>query len=167
MSLEEAAYFGQAVAGLAVLASLVFVGFQIRQNTRFQKRSVVDALSTAITCLNVAGMESPVLGEALAVSLEDWDAGTREQRIIAHYYVVSYLKLAENAWYQRQSGVLEPAQWAGWETMVRAFYHSPGIRGVWWPQRRGAFSPSFRAYLEGSAEPKGFGRLNDLFGRRA
>ena len=133
MSLEQAALLGQVIAAIAVLGSLVFVGLQIRQNSHFQKLAAVDRLSAAIACINVKGMESPALGEALAIASREWGAATREQRIIAHYFLFSYFKLAENAWYQREAGVLEPAQWYGWETMVRFYYHAPGVRLTWWP----------------------------------
>src|ERR1700690_3408358 len=113
MSLQEAANFGQVIAGIAVLGSLVFVGLQIRQNTQCQKLSVVDALSTAVISITVKGIESPALGEALATALQDWEGASRQQRIIAHYFLFTYFKLSENAWYQRQAGVLEPAQWVG------------------------------------------------------
>ena len=163
MSLQEAADLGQVFAAIAVLGSLVFVGLQIRQNTQFQKLSVVDGLSTAIACITVKGIESPALGDALAAALQDWEAASREQRIIAHYFLFSYFKLSENAWYQRQAGVLEPAQWIGWETMVRHYYHSAGVRRVWWPRRCMAFSEAFRGYLASTAAPADYGRLNDLF----
>jgi hypothetical protein len=126
----------------------------------------VDRLSAAIACINVKGMESPALGEALAIASGDWGAATREQRIIAHYFLFSYFKLAENAWYQREAGVLEPAQWYGWETMVRFYYHAPGVRLTWWPQRHDAYSQPFQAYLSRTAPPRGFGGLNDLFDNR-
>jgi hypothetical protein len=163
MSLREAADLGQVIAAIAVLGSLVFVGLQVRQNTQFQKRSVVDALSTAIACITVKGIESPALGDALAAALQDWGAASREQRIIAHYFLFSYFKLSENAWYQRQAGVLEPAQWVGWETMVRHYYHSAGVRDAWWPRRREAFSEAFQTYLAGTAAPPAYGSLSDIF----
>ena len=163
MSLQEAADFGQVIAAIAVLGTLVFVGVQIRQNTQFQKLSVVDALSTAVACITIKGIESPALGEALAAALQDWGAASREQRIITHYFLFAYFKLSENAWYQRQAGVLEPAQWVGWETMVRHYYHSPGVRNVWWPRRCDAFSKEFEAYLAGTVAPAHYASLNDIF----
>ena len=64
MSLEQAAYLSQVIAGFAVLASLLFVGVQIRQNTRSQKVVAVNSLTAAIAAINVPAMESPALGEA-------------------------------------------------------------------------------------------------------
>jgi hypothetical protein len=130
MSLEQMAWLAQIVAAFGVLGSGFFVGVQIRQNTRYQKLSAVDALSTAMACLNAPGMETPALGEALVVASKDWWAANREQRILAHYYLFSYFKLAENAWYQREDGAIEAGQWFGWSNMVRMYSHSRGVQEV-------------------------------------
>jgi hypothetical protein len=163
MTLVEAAYLGQVVAGVAVLGSLFFVGLQIRQNTRYRRLAVVDALSTSIACINVPAMETPALGEALSVASRDWAAASREQRIIAHYFLFSYFKLAENAWYQRQAGVLDPAQWFGWENMTRMYYHSAGVQRVWWPRRHDAFSRPFQLFLATTQAPEDYVGLSDVF----
>ena len=163
MSLEQAAYLSQIIGALAVLASLLFVGLQIRQNTKSQKVVAVDSLSAAIAAINVPAMESPELGEALAKATQDWGSASREQRIIAHYFLFSYFKLAENAWYQQRAHVLDREQWAGWETMMRTYYHTPGVQTAWWPRRRSAYSPAFQEFLAGTTSPEGAGSLNDLF----
>jgi hypothetical protein len=164
MSLEQAAYLSQIVGTLAVLASLMFVGLQIRQNTRSQKVVAVDSLSAAIAAINVPAMESPALGEALSKAMREWGSASREQRIIAHYFLFSYFKLAENAWYQQRSKVLDEAQWAGWATGARMFYHSAGVQSAWWPRRRHTYSPEFQAYLASTPPPPSeIGSLDDLF----
>jgi hypothetical protein len=163
MSLEQASYLSQIVGALAVLGSLLFVGLQIRQNTHSQKIVAVDSLAAAIAAINVPAMESPAMGEALSSAMHDWFSATREQRIVAHYFLFSYFKLSENAWYQQKAKVLDSEQWSGWETMTRAYFHSPGVRGTWWPRRRQAYSPEFQAFLEGTTAPTDFGSLNELF----
>ena len=164
MTLEQAAYLSQIIGAAAVLGSLVFVGLQIRQNTRSQRVVAVDSLAAAIAAINVPAMESPALGEALSKAMPDWGAASREQRILAHFFLFSYFKLAESAWYQRKNEVLDAGQWLGWETMLRAFYHAKGVQAGWWPRRRYAYSPEFQAYLAATAPPPaGVGGLNDIF----
>ncbi|MBS0384585.1 MAG: hypothetical protein JSS00_04465 [Proteobacteria bacterium] len=168
MSLEQASYLSQVIAALAVLASLVFVGLQIRQNTQSQKIVAVSSLAAAIAAINVPAMQSPALGEALAKAMRDWNSATREQRVLAHFFLFSYFKLAENAWYQHSRGVLDTTQWTGWETMLRAFYHSAGVQNGWWPRRRRAYSPEFQAFLAGAPKPPDdIGALEDIFGASA
>jgi len=164
MSLEQASYLSQIVGASAVLASLIFVGFQIRQNTESQKVVAVSTLASAIAAINVPAMQSPALGEALAKATGNWKSASREQRVLAHFFLFSYFKLCENAWYQHRQGVLEPTQWAGWETMLRVFYHSNGVQNGWWPRRRRAYSPEFQTYLGSTSRPADdIGSLEDLF----
>jgi len=163
MSLEDAACLGQIIAAIAVLGTMFFIGIQIRQSTLFQRLAVVDTLSTSIACINIPGMESPALGEALAAVSKDWNTASREHRILAHYFLFSYFKLAENAWFQREAGILEPAQWSGWENMVRMYYHCAGVQRVWWPRRHNAYSKPFQDYLAGTQPPDDFVYLNDVF----
>ncbi len=164
MSLEQAAYLSQVIAAVGVFASLIFVGVQVRQNTRSQRVVAVDSLAAAIAAINVPAMESPAIGEALSKALQDWGSASREQRIIAHFFLFSFFKLHESAWYQRRNEVLDAEQWIGWDTLLRTYYHSKGVKAGWWPRRQHAYSPDFQAYLAQTPAPEAqVGTLNDLF----
>lgn len=165
MTLEQAAYLSQVIAAIAVLGSLVFVGLQIRQNTRSQRVVAVDSLAAAIAAINVPAMQSPLLGEALSKALANWEYASREQRIVAHFFLFSFFKLSESAWYQRRADVLDEGQWVGWETLLRLYYHSEGVKNGWWCHRHHAYSPQFQAYVESTpVPPEDIGKLDDLFG---
>lgn len=167
MSLEQAAYLSQVIGGAAVLASLVFVGIQIRQNTRSQKVVAVNSLTAAIAAINVPAMESPELGEALSRVFESWDSATREQRIVAHFFLFSFFKLIESAWYQRKNQILDEQQWIGWEALLRSMYHAEGVKNGWWKYRCNAYSPEFQAHLAGTEKPAaGIGSYSELLGPR-
>src|SRR6266702_7629677 len=130
----------QIVSALAVTLTLLAVILTIRQNTRSQKAVAVDSLAAAITSINVPAMESHILGSALSKAMTNWGSASREERIMAHYFLFSFFKLSENAWYQQKAGVLDQALWLGWETLLRKYYHSAGVRRVWWPGRQHAYS---------------------------
>jgi len=165
VSLEQAAYLSQVIAGVAVLASLLFVGVQIRQNTRSQKVVAVNSLTAAIAAINVPAMESPALGEALSSVFQNWDTATREQRIVAHFFLFSFFKLSESAWYQRRNEVLDEQQWIGWETLLRSMYHTEGVKNGWWQYRKNAYSPEFQAHLARSEKPAAeIGSYSELLG---
>jgi len=167
MTLEQLSALAQIVGAGALLASLIFVGLQIRQNTQSQRVVAVESLAAAIAAINVPAMQSPALGTALATALKDWSLASHDERVIAHYFLFCFFKLHEQAWYQYRSRVLDDAQWAGWENLIRAYYHSPGVQQVWWPSRRQAFSPQFQAYLAATEPPQAITTLADLFGENA
>ena len=164
MSLEEASYLSQIVGAVAVVASLIFVGFQVRQNTRSQRVVAVNSLAAAAVAINVPAMESPAFGEALSTALADWKSATREQRIIAHYFLFSFFKLSESAWYQHRVQALDTPQWAGWENLLLATYHSSGVQTGWWPHRCDVYSPEFQQYLASTVkEDVCVGALEEIF----
>ena len=163
MTLQSVVSPSEIVNTLAVTLTLVVLVVSIRQNTKAQKVLAVESLSAAIAAINVPAMESPALGSALAKAVKDWGSASCDERILAHFFLFSYFKLTETAWYQRKAGTLEVEQWAGWEKMMRMFYHSDGVRLVWWPNRRDAYSPAFQKYLMESEPPTGIGALHDIF----
>jgi hypothetical protein len=163
MSLQSLVSLAEIVNALAVTFTLVVLVVSIRQNTKAQKVLAVESLSAAVTAISVPAMESPTLGSALSKAVKDWGSASRDERILAHFFLFSYFKLSETAWYQQKSGTLEAEQWAGWDKVVRMYYHSDGVRRVWWPNRRHAYSPAFQKYLAESEPPAEVGTLDDIF----
>src|SRR3984893_2263167 len=163
MDLQVLVAVAEIVSALAVVLTLVMLIISIRQNTKSQKALVVDSLAAAITSINVPAMESPALGSALSKVTADWRSASREERIIAHYFLFSLFKLLENAWYQQKTGVLDRAHWRGWESLLRKYYHAEGVRRVWWPSRKHAYSPEFQNFLSETKPPKELSSLGELF----
>ena len=163
MDLDRLASIAQIVNALAVTLTLLGLIVTIRQNTRSQRALAVDSLAAAIASINVPAMESPALGSALSRSISDWKSATRDERIVAHYFLFSFFKLSESAWYQRKAHILDAVQWHGWDKLIRKYYHSQGVREVWWPNRRQAYSAEFQEYLAGTSAPADIGSLQDIF----
>ena len=163
MDLQVFVAIAEITSALAVVLTLVVLIVSIRQNTKSQKALVVDSLAAAITAINVPAMESPALGSALSKATADWSSASREERIIAHYFLFSLFKLLENAWYQQKSGILDQPHWLGWESLLRKYYHSEGVRAVWWPSRKHAYSPEFQNFLSETKPPKELSSLGELF----
>jgi hypothetical protein len=163
MNLQVLVALAEIVSALAVVFTLIVLIISIRQNTRSQKALVVDSLAAAITSINVPAMESPALGSALSKATADWSSASREERIIAHYFLFSLFKLLENAWYQQKAGILDQAHWLGWESLLRKYYHAEGVRRIWWHSRKHAYSPEFQKYLAGTKPPEDLSSLGEIF----
>jgi hypothetical protein len=163
MSLQTLVAVAEIVSALAVALTLIALIVSIRQSTKSQKALVVDSLAAAITSINVPAMESPALGAALAKATADWNSASREERIIVHFFLFSFFKLLENAWYQQKAGILDQAQWVGWETMLRKYYHAQGVQRAWWPARKNSYSPEFQKFLSETEPPEDLSSLGELF----
>jgi len=163
MNFDRIASIAEVINAVAVTLTLFGLIVTIRQNTRPQKALAVDSLAAAIAAINVPATESPVLGSALSKAVNDWGSATREERVMAHYFLFSFFNLSESAWYQQKGDILEPAQWQGWEKLLRKHCHSPGVRDVWWPNRRHGYSSEFQNFLAGTVPPSEIGSLKDIF----
>ena len=163
MNLQTIVALAEIISALAVTLTLIAVIVSLRQNTRSQKALAVESLAAAITAINVPGMESPALGAALAKTMADWSSATREERMVAHFFLFSFFKLLENAWYQQKAGILDQAQWVGWETMLRKYYHADGVQRAWWPARKNGYSPEFQKFLSETKPPEEVSSLGELF----
>ena len=163
MDLQTLYLVAQTFGSFSVVISIIGLIITVRNATKFQKAVVVDSLAAAITSINVPCTESPALGIALSKAVTSWESASREERVIANFFLFSFFKLLENAWYQQRTNVLDHEQWVGWDMMLRTYFHSPGVQKVWWPHRRHSYSPEFQAYLAQSKPPHELGSLHDIF----
>lgn len=151
MNLETISALAQLVAAIGVIASLFYLGAQIRQNTHSQRSVVVDSLTASLIHLLGPQGTDPELTRGFAAAVEDWHGATEENRTRAIAVLFTTFKLFENAWFQRRHGTLDAEQWEGWDLHMRVYYHRPGVK-TWWSLRRGMFAAGFRDYLE-TTEP--------------
>jgi hypothetical protein len=149
MSLETINTVAQLIAAAGVIASLFYLGVQIRQNTRSMRAIVVDSLAHCLVDLLGPQASDPVSMRAFAAVTEDWQGATEEDRIRATPFIFATFKLFENAWFQQRQGTLDIQQWEGFDVYIRMYYHRPGVK-TWWQMRRAAFARGFRDYVERS-----------------
>ena len=150
MSLEQIFYVSQTAAAVAVVASLLFVGFQIRHGKRAQIHQniasgwfSVGPMIAANSRVFAAGLRAD---EAQFVALSDPD----KLAFLAVLFV--YFKHYENMSLQHLEGFVSTEDWNAWITHMFMYWRMPGVQ-VWWRLRRTAFAPDFRRFLESSAQP--------------
>jgi hypothetical protein len=100
--LQEYALIAEIIGGISIVASLLFVGFQVRQNS--------EAL-LAGSRLNLLGADLQVLDnmmdypELYDVPNQDGFTGDAALRLRVHY--VTMMRIREYAWQQYNNGVLD------------------------------------------------------------
>ena len=144
----------QLLAALGVIASLFYLGAQIRQNTRSVRASVVDSLAHSLVDLLGPMAQHPESMRAFSLAIEDWHGATDADRLRAVPFIFATFKLFENAWFQQRQNTLDQQQWLGWDVYIRMYYHQPGVK-TWWSMRKIAFAPGFCEYLEGTLPLEG------------
>jgi len=147
ITLEEAYYVAELVGALAVIASLVYLAVQLRQNNKMIRLSTLhDISSLYITCMLSVNhdQESTNLWIKGLSRYEELSPGEKA-RFLA-FMGASMRTLAEQH-YQWEQGALDSSTWEGMKALVDDFTQYPGFK-VYWALRRHQFSASFRDHVE-------------------
>ena len=136
------------LASVGVIAGIVFLAIEIRQNTemvRSQTRDSITEKQIAVFEWFATSSENNrirVAGDRLGL-----DPDSPEYSQYA-WMIAGNLRLWENEWYQYQQGLFEPEEFEPriyiWKQMID---HAPGIKKMWETQR-GAYSPEFKALID-------------------
>ena len=147
MNWEAAGAIGEIVGAVAVVASLAFVGFQLRQNTRamrlsstndvltqFEEKIAWIADSEEVAGLFFRGVPNPE-------SLEGMD---RYRFTLACQGTYFYMAKAH---YQFRSGTLDPEMWEAIRSQMSNFMNAPGMSS-YWHNHGSNFPAEFRKFVE-------------------
>lgn len=134
----------------AIVVSLVFVGFEVRQSAAATRGATQQALSDSAREASAALAAGKATAELTLrfMNANNWSGFSEEERFRVVLLFTSMLRVYENAHYQWREGNLAPDVWVGWDVSMRGVAPMPGIT-KYWAERREYFDESFRVYFEG------------------
>ena len=147
MTLEELYYISQIAAAIAIVASLIFVGIQLRQNTRAVLVSTSQTHFTMWTSVASPLVEDADIAKIYWQALSDFDSLTDQDRMRFIVYMSNVFRFYESSRIQWRRGVLEAEHWHSVEVNIRAFATQPGVKRFW-KIRRHWHSPEFVRWFE-------------------
>jgi hypothetical protein len=156
MTLDEIHSIGQTVAAVATVASLVFVGLQIRQNTRATRAASHNSVSDSLNEINRMFAENADLTKIWLAGMADRQALTAEERWRFDSTARAYMHVCETMFIQAELGAGDKGVMHAEEEGIRMIFTSPGVR-AWWAENPFGFCAEFRTYvgkLTRSAEPQ-------------
>ena len=106
MSWEAWAAIGQLIGAAGVIASLVFVGIQMRQSVRASKATAFQSLVSAVIAVNMKHIDNPRILEIIDRAAAGQELSEAEHRIYV-LVILSSLRVAQSAHYQTQLGLLD------------------------------------------------------------
>ena len=147
MSLEDLGNIGELVAAVGVIASLIYLALQIRQNTKAVRRSSHQSAVEGFTNVNSILLQDSEATQIVTTGLqhpEELDANelTRFER-----WVGSLLAHMENLFFQHRDGIIEIERWEAYEAVLREFAVTRGY-SVYWKRCRHRYSSSFQEFVE-------------------
>lgn len=148
MTLEQWAFVAQIISAAAVIASLIFVGFQLKQATAAIRASSSQAHSALYTDLVDSIIDNADFARVWSIGLTDPKALEEAEWVRFVAYASALFRLYESTRVQWLNGRLDEEHWHTIERQAVDFGHLPGLR-VAWASRCHWYSPEFRAWFDG------------------
>lgn len=145
MTFETIIDLGQTVA---VFASLVFVGYQIRQHTRALKATSHHAITDSFNALNALISTDPRLASIVRRGLAGLGNLDDDEALSFNYFALANMRIFETLYYQYKTGTMEEQLYEAelntlkWLTSHKGFV-------AWWSANPISFSAEYRAFFDG------------------
>jgi hypothetical protein len=154
MTLQDLANFGEILGAAGVIASLVFVGWQIRANTKAARLRMHEQVTqTYLSFLGSILVDTGTFAAGLKSESPNFSDLSDAQKAYFFPTMLGLFKHYEMMYVQYSQGVMDEETWSAWSTHIRMQFHQPGTQH-WWNLRKEAFTPAFRKYLDASTEPE-------------
>ena len=128
---------------VGVIASLIFVGVEVRQNTSAVRGATLQAVSQQSLDLTMAGLDNPELRLAFPAARDG--TLTPDQKILLVWFMASKLRADENRYRQVELGILDPISFL--QLSNHAAYRLPYFAD-YWAERGGEFADDFREVVK-------------------
>ena len=148
MTLEAIYYFSQIVAVVGIFASLVFVGLQIRQNTRAIKATSHHAVTDSFNAINTLIIGNPKVARLWRLGMAGTEGLDDDERVSFSFMLLGYMRVFETLHYQYSTGALEKKLFEAELKTLKWVVTNPGFL-AWWPNNPLSFSVEFRAFIDG------------------
>ena len=145
MTLDTIVGLGQTVA---VFASLVFVGFQIRQHTRALKATSHHAITDSFNALNVLVYSDPRVARIQRLGLAGLGNFDEDEALQFSWLVLANMRIFETLYYQYKTGTMEEQLYEAELRTLNWLASQPGFQ-AWWLANPISFSAEFRAFIDG------------------
>lgn len=153
MELQDIYFISEIVAAAAVIASLVYVGIQLRQNTLTVKVAAGQAHVDAYDNLIDKIVSNDSMMESWAKSAENFDILNTVEQVQALAFVGVMFRNFEGAFVQWTEGVLDKRLWQGISRSMADQYAHEAVR-VFWSLRKHWFSDEFSEWYDANVASK-------------
>lgn len=148
MTLADLASLGSFVSSIAVLISLIYVGLQVRQNTKHTRALISQGLIAQLSQTFLSSAEADAAGIAALQLGYRADPGISDEQLTRFQSRMTATFLsAEDVFLQGRDGLINKAIYESAILSFSALMESPGARAAWSAARR-TYGAEFRAFMD-------------------
>lgn len=146
MSLEEVGVVAQVLGLVLVAASLVFVGFQMRQTHAIERGNAQRDLLDQTRDWWMLGVQDQAWFDTICAGLHDFRSLDRFQQARFNAWGSNLQHIVEGVFFQHRSGLIVPTSHEGYTIALLSIVNTPGGR-MWWEEASKVVNAEFSTYL--------------------
>ena len=151
LTLEQAYYIGELFGVFAVVASLIYLAIQLRQNTKSIRLGTMhDNTTLWVTLMSLHGQNQEA-SDLWSKGLVDYDNLSDGQKTRFIIFMGVAMRVLSEQLFQWQEGALDKNIWQGMKATIDDLAQTPGFK-AYWKMRQHQFSEDFQAYIRESSE---------------
>lgn len=136
MTLEEISSISQTIAAVAVVASLIFVGLQLRQSQKMERAAAQrDLLLRVAEWTRMVNREGEGAYDKFVVALRDYESAAALTQMQLDKFLSEFVFITESALNMHRDGFFSDGTWRGIEGAALALLRTPGGQ-QWWNYAR-------------------------------
>ncbi|MCZ6665907.1 MAG: hypothetical protein O7B81_11420 [Gammaproteobacteria bacterium] len=139
------------VGAAGVIASLVYLAVQIRQNTKTVAANTFQAILSTSSELLMNVSQSPDLVDALLKAINQTDDLTQRERFLVDVYLRALTRNFENYYYQNQRGFLDDELWFGYRDALMELLNLEFGRN-YWGRNKHVFGKDFARFVDSQSK---------------
>lgn len=147
MTLESIYFISQIVSAVAIAASLIFVGLQLRQSDKTQRavmhQSRADRL-LSMANINLQPQVAASMQKAFRMPEELTPGDLATLSVVTHYMVTHY----DDVKWQHEAGFLDGVSARQNRVALRGFFSSLGVRALWQSGGKQRFDAQLAAQVD-------------------
>lgn len=153
--MEQLALFAETIAAIAVLLSVLYLGFQVRDSSRSNRAAAVATLLSQYDSPNTVVSSSTRAARVFRLGFEGSDELDEDERVQFHVMNVQFFTVYHTAFNFYRDGILSNEHWAVLRRDLVEFTSYPGLQ---------ALRSYFLAYY--APDPKFSSELERIFDER-
>ena len=150
------------LAAVGVIATLIYLSMQIRQNTKAVRSSSIQNLVQNFSTTAQAAVENEEIIPLLLKGNAGLDGLTEVERSRLHFWFIMTFRRFEGVYFQRDLGIVDADVIDGFERSHLSVLASKGAQ-EWWATSKGIFNSGFVRYVEHLLEKRPPKTLHPVF----
>lgn len=160
MPLEDAYFISQIIAAVAIVASLIFVGLQLRYSARAHRAVIEQGRADRSTAMFSAWIEPQHAALIERIAAGD-PSLTSTELYRAQFIFRTAMINFEEAMLQQKAGFMHDAAWATTKAAMQSYLRNPGFQALW-AMLRPTYSAELTAAVESLIDRTSLSQQSDL-----